>query len=125
MHLRRWISAVAAVGLVAHAIALVRHHGAMLKAELAPPRLTVTAAQICHAGGAEVAPQAPPQTPSEIAASCPICAGPGPALMAPASEHCGLSPRPARALVALFPDPAAPAARWALRPPVRGPPARV
>ena len=52
MHLRRWISVVAAVGMLAHTIAVVRHDGAMLSALLQLPRLTADLARICHGGEA-------------------------------------------------------------------------
>jgi len=125
LHLRRSISVIAALGMLAHAAALERHNTAMLGATVQLSKLTADLARICHGGdNAEPAVDRPPG-PADSQVSCLICAGLGPPFIDVAGERASL----ARLLA---PAPTTPrlaergeTLRFALRPPVRGPPAPV
>ena len=125
LHLRRWISVVAAVGMLAHAAALERHKTAMLGAgAVQTSKLAADLARICHGGdNAGLAVDRPP-SPADSQVNCPICAGLGPPFIDVAAQKTALAHL-------LTPAPATPVAerreglRLALRPPVRGPPAAV
>jgi hypothetical protein len=120
--LRRWICLVAAVGMLAHASAVVRHNGAMASALAALPGLTADLAHICH--GAEDAGAAVGGSPSpgEDAANCPICSGLGAAFLAAPFPRANLAALAAALAPPLAAPPGLPLSRPALRPPVRGPP---
>jgi DUF2946 family protein len=121
--LRRWICLVAAVGMLAHAIAVVRHNGAMLSALAAPPGLTTDLALICH-GADAVGPAAGGlPSPAKDAANCPICSGLGPAFLAAPLVRANLWAWLAATLAPPLAAHSPPLPRLALRPPVRGPPA--
>jgi hypothetical protein len=117
MHLRRTISLLAMVGLLAQAAAFQRHSDAMLGAALLA-QLSADLARICH-GGKDTAP-ARPHGPEDLDLACPICSSLGSALIDVAAPQvfCAL---PAAARQAGRKT-AARAPRLALRPPVRAPP---
>jgi hypothetical protein len=109
LHLRRCISVVAALGMLAHAAALTRHKTAMLGA----------AVQLSKLAGDRL------PRPADGQVNCPICAGLGPPFIDVATQKTSLANR-------LAPVPAPPpmgerreVMRLALRPPVRGPPAPI
>jgi len=125
LHLRRWISVVAALGMLAHAAALQRHNTAMLGAAGQLSELAADLARICHGGeGAGRAVDRPP-SPAEGQADCAICAGLGPAFFDSADGKASLArllaPAPVPPRLAVRSQPL----KLALRPPVRGPPAPV
>jgi len=119
LHLRRTISLLAVVGLLAQAVALERHNRSVLGAALLA-QLSADLARICH-GAADTAPT-PPRVPDDFDLACPICSSVGSALIEVASPHDLCAP----------PRAAAEAGRNAartplrlsllLRPPVRAPP---
>ena len=117
MHLRRTISLLAALGLLAQAAALERHNRAMLGVALLA-ELSADLALICH-GGAGKGPLRPPENADR---ACPICSSLGPALPALASPQ----DVRARAGALAVPDrkaaATAPGLSFLLRPPVRAPP---
>jgi hypothetical protein len=118
LHLRRTISLLAAVGLLAQAMALERHNRAMLGAALLA-QLSADLARICH-GGADTAPT-PLRVPDDFDLACPICSSLGSALFEVASPHdlCA----PPRASAEAWRNAArAPPRLSPLRPPVRAPP---
>ncbi|HXE70550.1 MAG TPA: hypothetical protein VN523_14425 [Hyphomicrobiaceae bacterium] len=128
LHLRRWISVVAALGMLAHAAALERHNNerhslAMLGAAGTLTKLSADLARICHGG--EDAGRAVDRVPSpaDSQVNCAICARLGPAFIDVAAQKASLNRL-------LAPAPASPrlgarseGLKLALRPPVRGPPA--
>ena len=125
LHLRRWISVVAAVGMLAHAAALERHKTAMLGAAVQFSKLVADLARICHGGDNPGLAVDRSPSPADSQVNCPICAGLGPPFIDVAAQKAS----PARLLA---PAPATPrlaerseSLRLALRPPVRGPPAPV
>ena len=125
LHLRRWISVVAAVGMLAHAAALERHKTAMLGAAVQLSKLAADLARICHGGdNAGLAVDRPP-SPADSQVNCPICAGLGPPFIDVAAQKTALAhlltPAPATPRIAERRE----GLRLALRPPVRGPPATV
>ena len=123
MHLRRWISVVAAVGMLAHTVAVVRHDGAMLSALLQLPRLTADLARICHGGEAMGPSLGGAQSPYDAQANCPICSGLGPLFFVlPFARVPRRGDDLPAAGASLFASQAVSAAGLALRPPVRGPP---
>ena len=122
MHLRRWISVVAAVGMLAHTVAVVRHDGAMLSALLQLPRLTADLARICHGGEAMGPSLGGAQSPYDAQANCPICSGLGPLFFVLPVARVPLRGGLPAAGASLFASQAVSAAGLALRPPVRGPP---
>jgi hypothetical protein len=125
LHLRRCISVVAALGMLAHAAALTRHKTAMLGAAVQLSKLAADLARICHGGdNAGLAGDRLPR-PADGQVNCPICAGLGPPFIDVATQKTSLANR-------LAPVPAPPpmgerreVMRLALRPPVRGPPAPI
>jgi hypothetical protein len=122
MHLRRWISVVAAVGMLAHTVAVVRHDAAMLSALLQLPRLTADLARICHGGEAMGPSLGGAQSPYDAQANCPICSGLGPLVFVLPFARVALRGGLPAAGAGLFASQAVSAAGLALRPPVRGPP---
>jgi hypothetical protein len=122
MHLRRWISVVAAVGMLAHTVAVVRHDAAMLSALLQLPRLTADLARICHGGEAMTPSVGGAQSPYDAQANCPICSGLGPLFFVLPFARVALRGDLPAAGASLFTSQAVSAAGLALRPPVRGPP---
>jgi hypothetical protein len=122
MHLRRWISVVAAVGMLAHTVALVRHDAAMLTALLQLPMLTADLARICHGGEAMAPSVGDAQSPYDAQANCPICSGLGPLVFVLPVVRVPLRGDLAAQRATPFPSQAVSTARLALRPPVRGPP---
>jgi hypothetical protein len=119
--LGRWISVVAAAGMLTHALAVVRHNGMALSALLELPKLTADLARICH-GGEAAGARGGSETPANDAKSCPICSGLGPTCLAAASARTCLSPSLAAARAAMPATRPAPPPRLALRPPARAPP---
>jgi hypothetical protein len=122
MHLRRWISVAAAVGMLAHTVAVVRHDAAMLSALLQLPRLTADLARICHGGEAMGPSLGGAQSPYDAQANCPICSGLGPLFCVLPFARIALRGGLPAAGASLFASQAVSAAGLALRPPVRGPP---
>jgi hypothetical protein len=125
LHLRRWISVVAAVGMLAHAAALQRHKTAMLGAAVQLSKLAADLARICHGGdNAGLAVDRLP-SPADNQVNCPICAGLGPPFIDVATPKASLArllaPAPATPRIAERRE----GLRLTLRPPVRGPPAPV
>ena len=118
---RRWICLVAALGMLAHAVAVVRHDGEMLSALAALPGLRADLARICH-GGEDAGPLGGLPSPAKDAANCPICSGLGPACLALPFVRTTLWAWLAAALAPLLAAPSVPLPGLALRPPVRGPP---
>jgi hypothetical protein len=119
LHLRRTISLLAAVGLMAQAVALERHTRAMLGAALLP-QLGADLARICH-GGADTAPT-PPRAPDDFDLACPICSSLGSALIEVASAHDPGAPARASAEAGRNAGRTPPRLSLLLRPPVRAPP---
>src|SRR5262245_57130705 len=128
LHLRRWISVVAALGMLAHAAALARHNNAphnlvMLGAAGPLSKLTADLARICHGG--EDAGRAVDRAPSPVdnQVNCAICAGLGPAFIDVTAQKASfnrlLAPAPATPWLGAVSE----GLKLALRPPVRGPPA--
>lgn len=79
MRARRWISVLAALGVLLHAGAIVRHNAIMTGAALQYQALLIGLTQHCHggaAGGALVSGDLPylPR-PSDADHGCPICSG--------------------------------------------------
>ena len=126
MRLRRWISAVAVLGVLLHAGALVRHHGVMLGALLQYEALVADLAAYCHSGAdTSRAPADLPSIPkpSDAKSGCPICSGQSPAFAPPSAAQAGGSERVPVATSWRHVVDAAPANRHAVCPPARGPPA--
>lgn len=76
--LRRVVSFVLVLGVLAHAVALVRHNAVMLEAHQNRAMLMVDLMVICHPSGtstvdAAVLPDVP--VPADAQNDCPICAG--------------------------------------------------
>jgi hypothetical protein len=122
MHLRRWISVVAVVGMLAHTVALVRHDAAMLSALLQLPRLTADLARICHGGEAMGRSVGDAENPYDAQANCPICSGLGPLVFVLPVVRVPLRADLAAQRATLFPSQPVSVVGLALRPPVRGPP---
>src|SRR5690349_574323 len=122
LHLRRCISVVAALGMLAHAAALERHKAGMLGAAVQLSKLAADLSRICHGGDGTGLPGDQPR-PADSQINCFICAGLGPPCLDVAAQKALPASRFARA-------PATPpmgerreeGMRLALRPPVRGPP---
>jgi hypothetical protein len=119
LHLRRTISLLAAVGLLAQAVALERHNRAMLAAALLP-QLRADLARICH-GGADTAPT-PARAPEDFDLACPICSSLGSGLLDIVSPHDLSAPPRASAKPGRNAARAPPRLSLFLRPPVRAPP---
>ena len=119
MHLRRTVSLLAALGLLAQAAALERHNRAMLGVSLLA-ELSADLARTCH-GGTEKGPLRPPEN---VDRACPICSSLGPALLALASPQDVRARAGALAVPGLKAAAAAPGLGLLLRPPVRAPPLR-
>ena len=83
MSLRRLTGILAAIAVLVHAAALVRHNGVMLGALLKAPELSADLAQICHGAAlADATASVPaPSTPGDVERECPICSGLGPAFI--------------------------------------------
>jgi len=125
LHLRRWISVIAALGMLAHAAALERHKTAMLGAAVPLSQLAADLARICRGGDrAEPAVDRPPGL-ADSQVSCLICAGLGAPFIDVAAHRaslaCLLAPAPTTPRLAERNE----TLRFALRPPVRAPPAPV
>lgn len=77
--MRRWVAFAAALGVLVHAVALVRHNTAMLDARAQLGALLADLASICNGGADDksgtLASFAPEQGPLDVAGSCPICMG--------------------------------------------------
>jgi hypothetical protein len=88
MRLRRWTAVAAVLGVLLHALALVRHHGIMLDAQLLEQALA-SGVSFCL-GDADTAsshaglPGIP--KPSDAQSGCPICTGHAPAVALVASD---------------------------------------
>jgi hypothetical protein len=125
LHLRRWISVVAAVGMLAHAAALERHKTVMLGVAGQLSKLAADLARICHGGDNAGLAVDRPSNPADSQGNCPICAGLGPPFIDVAAQKAALAhlltPAPATPRIAEHHE----GLRLALRPPVRGPPAAV
>ena len=86
MRVRRWISVLAALGVLVHAGAIVRHNAAMAGAALQYQALLTGLAQICHGGASATANALAPEElpyvprPSDAENGCPICSGLAPAV---------------------------------------------
>jgi hypothetical protein len=117
LHLRRTISLLAAVGLLAQAVALERHHRALLGTVLLP-QLSADLARICHGGN----DTAPPRGPEDFDLACPICSSFGSALLDVAAPHDHSTPPRASAPAGLSTARVPPRLSLLLRPPVRAPP---
>jgi hypothetical protein len=125
MRRHNWVSALAILGVLLHAGALVRHNARMLDAALDYTTLASGLAQFCH-GGASASP-VPSELPflpkpSDAQNACPICSGLGFAFALAGPEPDLL--RSALQMAAPFLDVAVcfPVARRVLCPPARGPP---
>lgn len=126
MRLRRWLSVVAMLGVLLHAAALVRHHGAMLGAHLQYQALVSDLLAFCHGGtdaSSKLAADLPAvPAPSDTANGCPICFGQAPpAAVAGPVAHVPLT----RIAIAVAWREAAPQEQVHHRtftPPARGPP---
>lgn len=84
MRVRRWISVLAALGVLVHAGAIVRHNVAMAGAALQYQALLTGLTQLCHGGATANAltPEDLPYVPrpSDTQNGCPICSGLAPAV---------------------------------------------
>lgn len=124
--LRRVVSFVLVLGVLAHAIALVRHNGVMLEAHMNRAMLIADLMVICHPSGTStvdkaVLPDVP--VPADAQNNCPICGGLAAtvALAVPemAPHYLKFDPpiqRPTHVAALIDRSPA-------VLPPVRGPPA--
>src|SRR5262245_56716480 len=126
LHLRRCISLVAALGMLAHAATVEHHKAAMLGAAVQLAKLAADLARICHGGDSPGLPGDRLPRPADSQVNCPTCAGLGPPFIDVAAQKALLASR-------LAPVPATPpmgerreeGVGLALRPPVRGPPAPI
>jgi len=123
LHLRRCISVLAALGMLAHAAAVERHKAAMLGAAVQLSKLAADLTRICHGGDSTGLSGDRLPRPADSQVNCPMCAGLGPPFIDVAAQKALLASR-------FVPAPATPSMaerrqegmRLALRPPVRGPP---
>ena len=117
MHLRRTISLLAVLGLLAQSAAFQRHGRAMLGAPLLA-QLSADLALICHGGNGPGPSQ--PREPEDFDPTCAICSSLGSALIDVAAPEvfCALREAPTEAERSA----AARAPGLSLRPPVRAPP---
>ena len=124
--LRRVVSFVLVLGVLAHAIALVRHNGVMLEAHMNRAMLVADLMVICHPSGSSTVdkvalPDVP--VPSDAQNDCPICGGLAAtvALVVPelAPHYLKFDPPSLRPTYVTAPIDVFPV----LLPPVRGPPA--
>lgn len=121
---RRWIGILAVVGVLAHAAAVVRHHGSMLGDVLNPAVAALAAdlSTICHfdpedAGIGTTSPS------HNGAKHCPLCSGLASAFALPPPSGWQIPEPPAAAGVYLVrPDQRVEQLKR-IRPPGRGPPA--
>ncbi len=126
MRLRAWITLLALVGVLVHAIAVVRHNTVMAAAPMSAIAIATAdgleTAPICHASlddsGAPAAP-----APSGPRSSCPICLGLVSAVALAPSIAALPPPVPARHLDRLAVDDQRVHVHARIRPPSRGPPA--
>lgn len=125
LHLRRWISVVAVLGMLAHAAALQRHNTAMLGGAAQLSRLAADLAQICHGGEDAGRAVDQPPSPADGQLDCAICAGLGPAFIDVPGGKASLARLLAPAPVSPRLAAGSQGLKLALRPPVRGPPTPV
>jgi hypothetical protein len=135
----RWIGALALLGVLLHAAAVVQHAVRSSGAAFAHGALLADLGLLCRGGVSpraavaaelprDVAPAVPPALPHvpppvDAQMSCPVCCGPGPAVALPVPEVAGLVPPPPLAVPVPHAGHRTPPARHAACPPARGPPA--
>jgi hypothetical protein len=97
MHLRKWLSVLAVIGVLMHAAAIVRHHAVMANAGSQPSAVSALLADlsdanlICHSNGAAPVDQ-PGNVPADNKPVCPLCSGLAPSAALAAADqvlaHC-------------------------------------
>lgn len=117
--IRRWISLAAAVGLLAHAGAVLPHGAPGPGVQLALARLAADLGRICHGDGsaADI-----PAGSKGSERDCAICVGLGPAVIAGAPAGLSLTAAADQAAGGRRAEFGDGARGLSLRPPVRGPP---
>lgn len=80
MRLKKWLSVLAVIGVLMHAVAVVRHHIVMANAGARPAAVAALLADlsdatlICHSNAGAPAQQ-PGDTPADSKPLCPLCSG--------------------------------------------------
>lgn len=127
MRLRKWIGVLAALGVLLHAGALVRHNAAALSAHLQHQTLVADLHQLCDPTGSGAVDGAGlPDIPRPFdARKCPICAGLASLFALAGPEAVALPIPAARPADRVLPVVILGMPAYSLHPPARGPPAFV